>query len=221
MGRVLSAEEREKDCVDVLGPNLGPVFFALSNELTWVHIKWNQFKKLFAHSPERATLLNDTAPFFFRVIQKLLWSDVILHIAKIMDNKRTAGKDNLTLQQLPELVSDSRLKKKIEDHLQVAFKACAFVRDKRNRSLAHFDLLLSTKRPTTPLQIVNASAIDQVLESLRNIMNSIDHRYWKRKTMYDHFISPDDADALCCFLDLGLRDSNKQRCLLMSQCTKN
>ena len=93
----------------MLGPVLGPLFHALYDEVTWLHAKWKQYRILFAESPERIELLNGIAGFFFRVIQDVLWEDVVLHIARLTDPSRSFGKDNLTLLRLAGTVQEPAL----------------------------------------------------------------------------------------------------------------
>jgi hypothetical protein len=51
--------------VKEMGSELGPIFHAVSNELTWVHWRWNQYRILFGEKPSLIELLNESAPFFF------------------------------------------------------------------------------------------------------------------------------------------------------------
>jgi hypothetical protein len=94
---------------EVMGSILGPLYHALYEEVTWLHAKWQQYRALFAESPERIDLLNKVAGFFFQVIQDVLWEDVVLHIARLTDPARSAGKDNLTLLRLEGAISDRAL----------------------------------------------------------------------------------------------------------------
>ena len=105
-----SAEQTRAEHDRVLGSTLGPLYSALCNEVTWVHAKWMQFRILFADSPERIDLLNQVAGFFFRMIQDVLWEDVILHLARLTDPPQSGpGKHNLTLKRRPDAISDQAL----------------------------------------------------------------------------------------------------------------
>ena len=44
-----------------LGATLGPLYHALNKEVTWLHAKWLEYRKLYAESEERVDLLNGTA----------------------------------------------------------------------------------------------------------------------------------------------------------------
>ncbi|MBE0411740.1 MAG: hypothetical protein IBX69_18590, partial [Anaerolineales bacterium] len=90
----------------VLGPRLGPIYHGLFIEETWLTAKWLEYKKLFAVSPERIDLLNGTSSFFFGVVQEVLWNDILLHLTRITDPPKSAGKQNLSIQQLLLAISD-------------------------------------------------------------------------------------------------------------------
>ena len=61
-----SDSEVRLERISVLGPELGPVFHGLDRELLWVQVKWEEYKALFAMSPESVEVLNTLAPFFWR-----------------------------------------------------------------------------------------------------------------------------------------------------------
>ena len=66
---VESAEQVREKHLRNMGPELGPIYHALWNEVAWLHTKWNQYRQLYAHSPERVTFLNGVASHFFGVVQ--------------------------------------------------------------------------------------------------------------------------------------------------------
>ena len=108
MGRQRSSEEVHEEHLRVLGPDLGSLYHVLYNEVTWLHAKWLEYRKLYGHSPERIDLLNQTAAFFFRVVQDVLWEDILLHLARLTGPRKSAGKANLTLLMLPDIISRVR-----------------------------------------------------------------------------------------------------------------
>src|SRR5437867_12009636 len=109
MSESKTAEQVRDERLQVLGRIVGPLYHALYGEVTWLHAKWKQYRILFAESPERIELLNGVAGFFFRVIQDVLWDDVLLHIVRLTDPPRSVGKDNLTLFRLAESVQERAL----------------------------------------------------------------------------------------------------------------
>jgi hypothetical protein len=63
--------------------------------------------------------LNQTAPGFFRMLQTELFQTNILHLGRLTDPSKTGKKENLSLQNLPDLVTDADLKKTLTDLLAV------------------------------------------------------------------------------------------------------
>ena len=104
MAEELSAEQVLEKCIRDMGPELGPLYNELSDELVWLHAKWKQYRQLFGYSEERADLLNKASGYFFKIIQDALWDNIILHISRLTDPVKSAGKDNLTFLQLPDLI---------------------------------------------------------------------------------------------------------------------
>ena len=65
IARNQSLEEVEKQHLEAFVPALWPLYHTLQNELTWLHAKWFEYRKLYAHTERRVDLLNETAPHFF------------------------------------------------------------------------------------------------------------------------------------------------------------
>jgi hypothetical protein len=47
MATVRTPEELRQHYIDMMGPQLGPLFDRLYNDNAWLHMKWNEFVKLF------------------------------------------------------------------------------------------------------------------------------------------------------------------------------
>ena len=214
MAEEQSAEQvREKHLRD-MGPDLGPVYHELWNEVTWLHAKWNQYRQLFGHSLQRVELLNKVAGHFFRIVQDALWDDVILHLARLTDPLKSGGKANLSLRRLPKLISDATLKKEVGSLIEVALSTSLFVRDLRNRKLAHIDLALALKTGVEPIPGVSRDKVEAALSAVRVVLNKLEAYYWESETAYEHFISMGgEGDTLIYFMRAGLRaeDSRRER----------
>jgi len=206
MTRELSAEQvREKHLRD-MGQDLGLVYHELSNEVAWLHAKWNQYRQLFGHSPKRVDLLNSAASHFFRIVQDALWDDIILHLARLMDPLRSSGKTNLTLRRLPGVIPDPNLKREVEKLIEAALTTSSFARDWRNRKLAHIDLELALETGVEPLAGVSREKIEGALAAFRAVLNKLATIYWESETAYEHFIaSGGEGDSLVYYLRLGLK----------------
>jgi hypothetical protein len=201
-----SGEELLEQSIRDMGPELGPLYHALRNEVTWVHAKWKQYRQLYAVSPERIDLLNQAAGHFFGVIQDSLLEDVVLHLARLTDSPQSRGKSNLTLRALPELIIEEPLASDIKTLVSAALAACGFVQAWRNRRLAHRDLTLALASSTDPLPGISRSDVEAALASTGAVLNRLAGHYWDTEVAYHHFIAVGrDADRLVYYLQLGVR----------------
>jgi hypothetical protein len=213
MGAHRSAEEVEREHLGVLGPELGPTYHVLYEEVTWLHAKWNQYRQLYA-TPQTVDLLNRTAGFFFRVIQDVLWEDVVLHIARLTDSPKSMGKANLTLRRLPEVITIPELAAEVENLVDKVQKESAFARDWRNRRIAHRDLSLALDVEAEPLQAVSRAQVERVLSAIRAVLNKIHGHFWRDQAVaFDHFLAHDDAEALTYYLGVAAKaeDATQER----------
>lgn len=190
-----TAEEVEAEHLSMLGPELGPLFHALDNEVSWLHAKWKQYRHLYA-APGTVDLLNEAAGFFFRVVQDVLWEDAVMHVTRLTDPPSTGKKDNLTLLRLPAAIADAPLSAHVGAHVAKAEAAAAFARDWRNRHIAHRDLHLALGSGAEPLMEASRSHMETVLSHMRDAMNAVHAHYWDSMTDYVRFLAHDDAEAL-------------------------
>ena len=58
-------------------------------------MKWEEYLELFGKTSSRIHLLNQSAPVFFKIVQDSLWENIILHLARLTDPPKSAGKNNL------------------------------------------------------------------------------------------------------------------------------
>jgi hypothetical protein len=176
---------------------LGPVYRALHDEVIWLYAKWLEYRKLYAMSPERVTLLNHTAPFFFRVVQDVLWDDILLHLARLTDHPKSAGRSNMTVKRLAGIVSDPGLASDIRGLVGDAERLCEFARQWRHRHLAHRDFDLSVKTEgVDPLPQVSRQQVGTALAALAAVLNRIEGHYFNSEVGFEHFIASGDAEAL-------------------------
>ena len=174
-----SDSEIKLERISVLGPELGPVFHGLDRELLWVQVKWEEYKALFATSPESVEVLNTLAPFFWWNVQTVMWEDVLLHICRLTD----PPKKRLTVKQLPNLCpDDERVREELEKRIADAVHATRFARDWRNRRIAHRDLETAlgqrqgNRGRAKPLATATRLDVEQALRSTNAVLNVIRRR---------------------------------------------
>lgn len=192
-----SAEQVEQEHLTAFGPTLGPVYHALYTEVTWLHAKWGEFRKLYGHSKERIDLLNQSAGFLFRVVQDVLLDDVLLHICRLTDPPANKpGSKNLSLLGLAKAIQDAALASKVRRLANEAASKADFARERRKKRLAHLDLEHALKRTATPLPGVSLQKIEDVLALFRKVLNALHHEYVKSTVKFEEVFSIGDAGAL-------------------------
>src|ERR1700687_5020356 len=172
-----SAEGVEQDHLQAFGPTLVPLYHELYNKETWLHAKWLEYRKLYAKSEKRIELLNDTAAFFFRVVQDVLWENVLLHIARLTDPPIQGRFRNLTLLCLPDAVADQALADELRNLVTIGLEQCQFAREGGEKRLAHNDLSLANDAKATPLPDVSRQHVESALANFRQIMNRLSRAF--------------------------------------------
>lgn len=201
-----TAEEVKQYHAKVLGTDLGALYHALWNELAWLYSKWGEYVELFGTKPSRIELINNAAGHFFRIVQDVLWEDSLLHIARLTDPIKSAGRENLSIRKLPDLIENDVLKKKVEELIEVAIKKTDFCRDWRNRHIAHKDLGLALSTGAEPLLSASRAKVVDALSSISDVMNAISVHCMDSTTMYEG-VGGESGGALSLLyvLDDGLR----------------
>jgi AbiU2 len=149
-----TAEDAKKANIEKMGELLGTLFSGLWQDVATRYFYWKEYVTLFGTKPERIALLNRAAPFIFRTIQDELWESTLLSLARLTDPSNSQGnpdRSNLTIQALPALIVDAKLKAEVEKLVAEAVKLTEFCRDWRNRRIAHRDLKLALGDSTKPL----------------------------------------------------------------------
>jgi hypothetical protein len=204
MAEEFTPEEVERRYVEAMGVELGTIYTHLWNECAWLHWKFHDFVTLYGTSPERMELLNSAAPAFFYQLQGTLWEDILLHVCRLTDPAKQFGKENLTLERLPDLV-DAVIRADVESLLASAQQKCAFARDWRNRRITHSDLALSLKKNAVPLASASRKDVREGLDAIAAVLNRVELRYCGGEVGYQYFESSLSARALVYVLERGLK----------------
>lgn len=212
-----SPQDVRHEHLEKMGPELGSIYSGLWNEVAWLHAKWDEYVVLFGTKPSRIKLLNRAAPRFFRIVEVTLFEETLLHIARITDASQTAGKDNLSIRRLPDIISDDSLAEEVAPLVEKALKETAFCRDWRNRRIAHSDLKLALKQGAVPLQAASRAQVKNALSALAAVMNAVSGHYLGSETLFDRGISPDGALDLLYVLQDGLRAARERKARLSSR----
>jgi hypothetical protein len=169
---------------------------------------------LFGTKPERIDLLNQAAPAFFKLIQNVMWEDILLHICRLTDPSKSCGKYTLTLQRLPDLVSTA-MQSDVHLLLQEAIRKCEFARDWRNRRIAHRNLDHALNEHAVPLVQASRKGVRDALKAIVDLLNYVELKECGSTTFYDGISPRGNAESLLCVLRDGVEaDTSRRRRLL-------
>lgn len=207
----LSPKEVRTEAVKAMGSPLGELYDVLSNQVTWVHLKCKEYRALFATSKERIEFLNEAAPAFFGGLQRTLLDDVLLHLCRLTDPPKLSGKRNLTIECLPELISDPSFREEVKGMLTEVKGKTNFAREWRNRRLAHREFpVLATADLESPTP-GNRQDVETALASIRTLLNRIALHFMKSSVLYEHSIEDlGGVPALLNCLEKGV-DAKRRR----------
>jgi hypothetical protein len=208
-------EEAEKANIAKMGDVLGRQYSSLWQEVAMLHVRWAHYVELYGTKPERVELLNAVAPLLARIIEDDLWEAMLLHIGRLTDPPRSAGKANLTLRNLPDLIDGSSTKAAVEAAIQDVIDCSGFCRDLRNRHIAHRDLALALNQPAVPLSLGSQADMKAVLKAITAVLNVVEHHYKDSRSIFDIPTQGHDSLALLRVLDDGqkVRQGRRQRLL--------
>jgi hypothetical protein len=203
-----------------MGPDLGSVYNVLYNDVSWLHIKWGQYRQLFAQSQRRVDVINQAAGHFFRILQDALFEDIILHLARLTDPAQSGHKhkaqDNLSLRRLQLLVPDT-LSVEVADLAQEALAACSAPRAWRNKRLAHRDLTVALATADDPLPGISRADVEKALAAFRKLLHRLEQHYWGSEVGYEHSLGGvGEADQLVYYLHKGLKAEQARHDRLIS-----
>jgi hypothetical protein len=194
--------------MDTMPSDVKDIFEELQTEITWLHGRWIIYRQLFGHSERRVELLNACASAFFYIIQDILLNDIQVSLSKLTDPARTGKYDNLSLEQLQERIEatgDEQLAGRLRQLLNTLHDKCQAFRIRRNKRLAHLDLITAMQKGANSLPPISRQMIADALEIIREYMNVIDGHYCDNETVYEDFMMLSDGEALLTWLKHGLR----------------
>lgn len=206
-----TTEKVKASMIEKMGTDFGSLFYSLYNEITWLTFKWLEFSELYGTKGSRVELMNKSAPFFFFVVQKVLWDNLLLGIARITDpiesrGKKSTTRKNVTLKALGQYIQDDSLKIEIENDLNEIIAKSEFCRDWRNRLIAHIDYELNVDRLNAePLKPATRRDLRQTIEKIHELYNKVSHKYLGSTTAWNMLTSNRGAVSLLYRIEDGLR----------------
>jgi hypothetical protein len=206
MGTTKSAEEVKNEQISIMGFELGSLYNLLYNETIWLHYKWVEFNELYGAGKTRLKIMNETAPFFFLIIQKTLWENILLGIARITDPPKTMNKKNITIQTIPEFIAEQKLKDTLTLKIEIIKEKTGYCRDWRNRWISHHDYDLKLNENARPLETADKKLVQESLEIITDFINILQNHFFKSTLYLKKISSNRGAFSLLNFLNDGLNE---------------
>jgi hypothetical protein len=201
-----TSEEIKAEMFEKLGPEFGSLFYSLDTEITWLTFKWVEFNELYGTKETRIELMNKSAQFFFFMLQKVFWENLLLGICRITDRPETVGKKNMTMTSLPTFLTDENFKKEINTDIKALLAESEFCRDWRNRWITHADYELATDAQNAkPLEHATRRQLETVIERIQSIYNKIAFKYLGTTTYFKFVRSNQGGIALLRVIEGGIR----------------
>ena len=171
---MMSADEVEVELINELGPDLGRALFLLQNQIYELDSLNRTWRYLYVENEERFNLLQESAPDFFRSLDRILHHSLLLGISRLLDPSKTMKKSNLSMHFLTEMLPEPT-KSKYTFILTKAKNASEFARDWRNKIIAHKDFYTafhgSNVLSSSALKI--NSAIEVIVEALNKVHSDL------------------------------------------------
>jgi hypothetical protein len=208
----ITPDQARQQYIDAMGEELGVVYHALWNEVVILYGNWQEYVELFGTNPSRIELMNRAAGSFFHWLQDRLWDDTLLHIARVTDSPKTAGRENLTIRQLLESVDRDDVTRDVAPSVDRAVQLAGFAKDWRNRRIAHTDLELRLQRAgVKPLEAASRAVVWDALRALSDVLNAISSAYMDSTTAFEGVGRINGAVALLHVVSDGLRFNEERQ----------
>src|ERR1700690_200804 len=150
--------------------DIPPEIEILTNDLIWARYYYNEYKKLYAVSELRVSLLNEIAPSFFRLIQDMLWDQMILSLARLTDPYVKGSNRNLSAHVLQKLATENHwsFTGEISNLLKEVDNISKSIFNRRNKLIGHRDLLTALSAG-----VVQDHALDVTLNQTEKVLDLI------------------------------------------------
>ena len=105
-------------------------------------------------------------------LSQILWNDVLLRVTRLTDARQTSGKDNLTIQRLPDIRELGELARgKVEEQVDVAVHAADAARRHRNQRISHKDLAYAIGGSELPSS--SLGQIRRALDTVHGVLQTV------------------------------------------------
>lgn len=169
-------EEAQEQYKQLMGHELGHVYHLLWNKCALLHMRFEEFVELFGKGQEQIDVMNETAPGFFHSVQDMYWESLLLGLCRFADSWKVAGRETLSLDQLPRLPGAQAVPS-LSELVATARNKMKFAQDWRNRSIAHTDLRHALDAAAQPLATASRASVREALAAIVEVLNAIERHF--------------------------------------------
>ena len=197
--------------VEAFGPKLGTLYNSLRTELSWLYVKWDQFRSLYGARNDRLELLNSTSPLFFSIAEEALWNDMTAHIRALTAESLDGARRNTGFREIPDMIEDARLQAEIGHLVNKVIRVTEFLHASPQRRRPAPKPARALGLRARPLDAASHAAVRDALESMAAVLNRIGSHYRQTSTAFDSAAYPHGALSLLHILQLGhgVRDQHR------------
>lgn len=183
---------------------------ALFQRLSKITLLLEQCRQLYPNK-ETVSLLNETAGLFFNIVQEQFIDAILLGISKIIDNNQTCGHPNLTIRALPQMIADEELRSEVKELCNIAIEKSSFIKDHRNKRIAHFDELFHLDMGSMELESATFKKVEISLDAIYSVLNLVSNKCFNNHLEMKFINLKGGADELVARLANSAKQSNEAK----------
>jgi len=128
---------------------------------------------------------------------------ILLGISNIIDKKSTLGHSNLTIRALPQMIADKDLRSEVEKLCDVAKDKSSFIKDHRNKRIAHFDELFHLDMDSMGLESATFKKVEISIDAIYSVLNLVSNKCFNSSLEMKFINLKGSADGLVARLANG------------------
>ncbi|HAQ61381.1 TPA: hypothetical protein DCR49_05185 [Candidatus Delongbacteria bacterium] len=201
-----TGEELKIYYCEKLGKDFGEYFFEIYSQTVWLFVEWEQYKKLFTDE-KTVEILNKTAKSYFALQQRIQFNNVVLNVAKLLDNVKVVRYENLTYLRLASYIKDENFRSVIEDDLVLLKGEREAIKNLRDNLLAHngLECILSEGMKADAFSAVTLGKVDTILNLIESVFQKVYSHYFHAYISFNDTLFKFGAGNLIYMLKNGLR----------------
>ena len=118
-------------------------FLALRERFIWIAKCWATYRAFYESGSKTDDVMRRSAPWFFHDFNLIIIDYLILEICKVTDRSVTMGRENLTVENLWDQLNAVGMIQNGASEIRSSYECVKnykdFIKDARNRLVAHFD----------------------------------------------------------------------------------